>query len=119
MPTTLPLPLKFRLPRGWLPARPDGFATADVAFAAVHPHPDAGFAATLTIDGEALPSEATLADVAEESTQRLHEIAESVAVTHRHEVGSVEAPALTQRLAFPPSSTARAATSSSPRCISA
>ncbi|MGV9254567.1 hypothetical protein [Streptomyces sp. NPDC003697] len=101
MPTTLPLPLKFRLPEGWLPARPEGgFNTADVAFAAVHPQPDAGFAATITIDGGVPPNAATLTGLADEAAQRLHEIAESVTVTHRRKVGSADAPALTQRLTF-------------------
>ncbi|MER6713592.1 hypothetical protein [Streptomyces sp. NPDC000877] len=56
MPTTLPVPLEFRLPEGWLPARPEGFNVADVAFAAVHSQPDAGFAANITIDGDVPPA---------------------------------------------------------------
>ncbi|MEU7061536.1 hypothetical protein [Streptomyces sp. NPDC046197] len=100
MPTTLPMPIEFRLPQGWLPARPEEFDPAGVAFAAVHPQPDAGFAANITIDGEVPPDGATPADLADESVQRLREVAESVVVAHRREVGSADAPALTQRLTF-------------------
>ena len=100
MPTALPIPIEFQLPEGWLPARPREFDTASVAFAAVHPQPDTGFAANITIDGE-VPSDAvTLADLADKSVERLREIAESVVVTHRREVGSADAPALSQHLAF-------------------
>ncbi|MET8245763.1 hypothetical protein ABZV31_15865 [Streptomyces sp. NPDC005202] len=102
MPTTLPMPIEFRLPEGWLPAYPEEFDAAGVAFAAVHPQPDAGFAANITIDGEVPPDVSTLADLADESVERLREVAESVVVAHRREVGSADAPALTQRLTFSP-----------------
>ncbi|XUL88630.1 hypothetical protein ACQ86D_19900 [Streptomyces galilaeus] len=100
MPTTLPIPIQFRLPEGWLPARPQGFDAVGVAFAAVHPQPDAGFAANITIDGEVPPDMVSLADLADESVERLREVAELVVVADRQEVGSADAPALTQRLAF-------------------
>ncbi|MBX7551142.1 hypothetical protein K1Y78_24635 [Streptomyces sp. tea 10] len=99
MPTTLPTPIEFRLPEGWLPAPSEGVDAADVAFA-VHPQPDARFAANITIDGEALPGAQTLTDLADESAERLRKVAESVIVAHHREVGTAEAPALTQRLTF-------------------
>ena len=100
MPTTLPVPIEFRLPEGWLQARPEGLEAPGVAFAAVHPRPDAGFSANITIDGEIPPDAATLADLADESVEHLREVAGSVEVVGRREVGSTDAPALTQRLAF-------------------
>lgn len=101
MPATLPVPIEFRLPEGWLPAAlPEGADAPGVAFAAVHPHPDDGFAANITIDGEYRPDDATLPELADESVGRLREAAESVVVTDRREVGSADAPALTQRLIF-------------------
>ncbi|MFF1476068.1 hypothetical protein ACFVYD_00470 [Streptomyces sp. NPDC058301] len=100
MPTTLPVPIEFRLPEGWLPARPEGTDSPGLAFAAVHPQPDAGFAANITIDGEFPPGEATLAELAAESVERLREGAESVVVIDRREVGSPDVPALTQRVTF-------------------
>ncbi|WP_217239996.1 hypothetical protein [Streptomyces sp. AC555_RSS877] len=100
MPTTLPMPIEFRLPEGWRPARPQGFETENVAFAALHPQPDTGFAANITIDGEIPPDADTLGNLANESVDRLRQVADSVVVAHRREVGSADAPALTQRLTF-------------------
>ncbi|MEU4210387.1 hypothetical protein AB0F13_10400 [Streptomyces sp. NPDC026206] len=71
-----------------------------MAFAAVHPQPDAGFTANITVDGEYRPDAATLAELADESVERLREVAESVVVAHRREVGSPDMPALTQRVTF-------------------
>lgn len=99
MPTTLPVPIEFRLPEGWLPARPEGFDPG-VAFAAVHPRPDAGFTANITIDGGFPKDGVTLAEIADASVEQLRGFAESVEVVHRREVGSEDAPALTQRLSF-------------------
>lgn len=101
MPMTLPIPIEFRLPEGWLPAAPpDGVDVPGVAFAAVHPHPDHGFTANITVAGEVLQASATLAELADESAQRLREAVEPVVVAQRREVGSADAPALTQRLIF-------------------
>ncbi len=97
---SLPVPIEFRLPEGWLPARPAGGDAPAVAFAAVHPQPDAGFTANITVDGEYRSDTATLAELADESVERLREVAESVAVTYRREVGSADAPALAQRVTF-------------------
>ncbi|MFD7163972.1 hypothetical protein [Streptomyces violascens] len=100
MPTTLPVPIEFRLPQGWQVAPPDEVGASDVAFIALYPHPDAGFTANITIDGEYRPDSATLADIADASVQRLCEVADSVVVTSRREIGSTDAPGLTQRLSL-------------------
>ncbi|MFI1798699.1 hypothetical protein ACH427_15300 [Streptomyces sp. NPDC020379] len=100
MPSTLPVPIEFRLPEGWRPARPEGGEASGVAFAAVHPQADTEFTANITIHGDILSDTVTLADLAVESTERLREATESVVVAERRELGSAEAPALTQRLAF-------------------
>ncbi|MGW7070728.1 hypothetical protein ACWGII_34905 [Streptomyces sp. NPDC054855] len=71
-----------------------------MAFAAVHPEPENGFAANITIDGEYRPDEATLTEIAEESVLRMRELDGSLVVLHRKEVGSGEAPALTQTIRF-------------------
>lgn len=99
MAKVLPVPIEFRLPEGWLPARPEAF-DADVAFAAVHPQQDAGFAANIVVDEEVAPDTATSEDLADESVERLREVAEAVTVTQRREVGDPDAPALTQQLTF-------------------
>ncbi|MFE3587275.1 hypothetical protein ACFXOY_07090 [Streptomyces niveus] len=100
MASTLPVPIEFRLPEGWLPADPGSGDVQGVAFAAVHPHPDDGFTANLTIGGEYRPDAATLAEIADESAARLRDVAESVEVSNRREVGPGDAPALTQWLTF-------------------
>ncbi|MFP3987698.1 hypothetical protein U9R90_09395 [Streptomyces sp. E11-3] len=100
MPTTLPMPIEFRLPEGWYAVPPDQVGAPDVAFVALHPQPDAGFAANITIDGEYRPDAATLAEIADESVQRMHEVAEKVTMTNRNEVGTTDAPGLTQELIF-------------------
>ncbi|MFD9630756.1 hypothetical protein [Streptomyces violascens] len=100
MPTTLPIPLEFRLPEGWLPAHPARIEAEDVAFAAVHPRPDAGFAANITIDGGFPLEGVTLVQLAEASLEQLRQGTESLVVADRREVGPEDAPALTQRLAI-------------------
>ncbi|MFC7843474.1 hypothetical protein [Streptomyces sp. NPDC057382] len=101
MPVKLPVPIEFRLPEGWLPAAPpDGVDVPGVAFAAVHPHPDHGFTANITVAGEVPQESAPLTELADASAQRLREAVERVVVTGRREVGSAEAPALAQRLTF-------------------
>ncbi|WP_327286303.1 hypothetical protein [Streptomyces sp. NBC_01205] len=100
MPAELPVPIEFRLPEGWLPAKPNEVDAEGVAFAAVHPRPDAGFAASIAVDGGFLTETDTLAGLADESAERLRRAADSAEVTDRDEVGSPDAPALTQRVAL-------------------
>ncbi|KOY53538.1 MULTISPECIES: hypothetical protein [unclassified Streptomyces] len=100
MPTTLPVPIEFGLPDGWRAAPPDEVGAQGVAFIALHPQPDAGFTANITVDGDFRPDGATLADMADESVERLRRAAESVTVTSRRELGSEAAPGLAQRVAL-------------------
>ncbi|GAA2101896.1 hypothetical protein GCM10009801_75530 [Streptomyces albiaxialis] len=100
MPTTLPVPVVFRLPEGWSPADPDKVGAPGVAFAALYPELDDGFRASITIDGEYRPDVASLAEIADESVQRMRELADSVEVVDRAEVGSPDAPGLTQVMRF-------------------
>ncbi|UNS96348.1 hypothetical protein MMF93_07405 [Streptomyces tubbatahanensis] len=100
MPAMLPVPIEFQLPEGWDAADPDKADAPGVAFAALHPERDNGFAANITIDGEYRPDAATLSQIAEESVQRMHELAHEVQVVDRAEVGSSAAPALTQSMSF-------------------
>lgn len=100
VPTTLPVPIEFSLPEGWRPAPLDETAAAGVAFVALHPGPDAGFTANITVDGDFRPDAATLDDMADESVERLREAAGSVVVAGRREIGTADAPGLAQRLTF-------------------
>ncbi|KPC65767.1 hypothetical protein ACH4LN_25290 [Streptomyces albus] len=100
MPATLPVPIEFRLPEGWHPADPDKAGAPGVAVAAVLPEPDDGFVANITIDGAYRLDAASLHAIAEESVQQLRQVAESVQVIDRTELGSRGAPAVTQTLEF-------------------
>ncbi|MFE2022890.1 hypothetical protein ACFW9O_33140 [Streptomyces sp. NPDC059499] len=99
MTTTLPVQIAFELPDGWRATPPDGVGATGSAFVALHPHPDEGFTANITIDGEFRPDEATLPEIADESVENLRRSAASVEVVERREVGSEDAPGLTQTLA--------------------
>ncbi|MFI0243171.1 hypothetical protein [Streptomyces sp. NPDC016845] len=98
LPKPLPVPVEFQLPDGWAPASSESIDAFDVAFAALHPHPDAGFAATITIDEEILASDVSLPDLADEAVQRLKQFAESLQVVDRRGVGPTDTPALVQRV---------------------
>ncbi|MEU8767272.1 hypothetical protein AB0C94_09970 [Streptomyces griseus] len=100
MTTTLPVPIAFELPDGWRAAPPDGVGAPGAAFVALHPHPDAGFTANITVDGVFRPDPATLPEIADESVANLRGSAASVDVAERREVGSEDAPGLTQTLAI-------------------
>jgi hypothetical protein len=99
MATTLPVPIQFELPDGWRAAPPDEVGAPDAAFIALHPRPDAGFTANITIDGEYRPDAATLPEIADGSVARLREAGASVELTDRRDMGSAEAPGLIQKLA--------------------
>ncbi|ARF76045.1 hypothetical protein B7C62_30080 [Kitasatospora albolonga] len=99
MTTTLPVPIAFELPDGWRAAPPDGAGAPGAAFVALHPRPDAGFTANITVDGGFRPDPATLAEIADESVENLRGSGASVEIAERREVGSKDAPGLTQTLA--------------------
>jgi hypothetical protein len=99
MPTTLPVPIQFKLPDGWRADPPDAVGAPGAAFVARHPQPDAGFSANITIDGEYRPDVAALSEIAHESVERLRQATTSVEVTGHREFGSEDAPGFTQTLA--------------------
>lgn len=97
MATTLPVPIQFELPEGWQPAPPDEVGAEGAAFVALHPderHP--GFTANITISGQYRPDDAPLAAIADESIDALARAAGAATLADRSEVGSAEAPGLTQ-----------------------
>ncbi|MEU8568633.1 hypothetical protein AB0C51_09765 [Streptomyces pathocidini] len=97
MATTLPVKIEFSLPEGWQPAPPDEVGAPGVAFVALHPDSRDGFTANITIAGKLREDEADLVAIADESVQRLSTAA-TVRVAQRTQVGTPEAPALTQTL---------------------
>lgn len=97
MATTLPVPIEFELPEGWIAAPPDEVGAPGAAFVALHPDPrPTGFTANITIGGEFRPDRASLADIADESVQRLAESATAAMLASRNEFGDPDAPGLTQ-----------------------
>ncbi|WP_431983107.1 hypothetical protein [Streptomyces qinglanensis] len=100
MATTLPVPITFELPDGWRSAPPDSVGAPGVSFVAVYSRSDAGFAANISITGEFRQDDASLSEFADASLQRMRAVAESVEVVDRREVGSTDAPGLTQMMRF-------------------
>ncbi|WP_031478159.1 hypothetical protein [Streptomyces bicolor] len=97
MATTLPVKIEFSLPEGWQPASPDEMGAPEVAFVALHPESRDGFTANITIAGKMRNDLADLVTLADESVQRLSQ-GTTVRVAKRHQVGTPEAPVLTQTL---------------------
>jgi hypothetical protein len=88
MATTLPVPIEFSLPDGWLSAPPDEVGAPQAAFVALHPGSAAGFTANVTITGEVRTDDATLAQVAAEAAARLERGLGSVEIGRRNELDS-------------------------------
>ncbi|MFE9387539.1 hypothetical protein ACFYMO_30615 [Streptomyces sp. NPDC007025] len=100
MAATLPVPITFKLPDGWRSAHPDSVGAPGVSFVAVDSQSDANFTANISIAGELRPDEVSLSVIADESVHRMRAVAESVEVADRREVGSADAPGLTQTMRF-------------------
>jgi hypothetical protein len=96
MASTLPVPIEFSLPDGWLSVPPDEVGTPESAFVALHPPPQSGFTANISIAGELRTDGASLIQVADESLARLQSEFGSVQMGKRNETGSDAAPGLTQ-----------------------
>lgn len=98
MATELPVRIQFTLPDGWQATPPDEAGAPGVAFVALHPGSTNGFTANLTIAGQFRDPGLPMTEIADESVQRLAEVAGAVHVRDRVEVGSTEAPGITQVL---------------------
>ncbi len=96
MAATLPVPIEFSLPDGWLSVPPDEVGTPEAAFVALHPPAEQGFTANISITGELRSDGASLSQAADESLQRLESEFETVYLGKRDELGSPAAPGLTQ-----------------------
>lgn len=97
MATTLPVPITFELPDGWLAAPPDEVGAEPAAFVALRPdRARAGFTPNITVTGEFRPDQASLVDIADDSIGTLAETTGSATLLRRNEAGSPDAPGLTQ-----------------------
>jgi hypothetical protein len=88
MATTLPVPIEFSLPDGWISAPPDEVGAPQAAFVALHPASSDGFTANITISGEIRPDDVPLSKVADEVVARLENGLGRVEVGRRNEVDS-------------------------------
>ncbi|TWP52135.1 hypothetical protein FKR81_11170 [Lentzea tibetensis] len=96
MATTIPVPIEFSLPEGWLSAPPDEVGAPEAAFVALHPSTGNGFTANITIAGEVRTDDASLPQIADEAVEKLERAAGQVQVGRRNEVGTPENPGFTQ-----------------------
>ncbi|MEU4741381.1 hypothetical protein AB0G02_13085 [Actinosynnema sp. NPDC023658] len=88
MATTLPVPIEFSLPDGWLSAPPDEVGAPQAAFVALHPGGSSGFTANVTISGEVRTDDVTLERLADQAAARLERGVGSVEVGRRNELES-------------------------------
>jgi hypothetical protein len=96
MATTIPVPIEFSLPEGWVSAPPDEVGAPDAAFVALHPNGANGFTANITISGEVRNDDASLPQIADEAAEKLQRATGRVQVGRRNEVGTPENPGFTQ-----------------------
>lgn len=95
--TTLPVPIEFELPGPeWEPVPPESLGVTNASFLAVRRGVDGEYTPTISISGDLRPDDATLDEIAEESLQLLRVQAEDVELVKRSDIGSAEAPAVTQ-----------------------
>jgi hypothetical protein len=88
MASTLPVPIEFSLPDGWISAPPDEVGAPQAAFVALHPASSEGFTANITISGEIRPADVPLSQIADEVVARLQNGLGRVEVGRRNEVDS-------------------------------
>ncbi|KMS86752.1 hypothetical protein [Prauserella rugosa] len=99
MATTIPVPIEFSLPEGWLSVPPDEIGTPNAAFVALRPDTGGdGFTANITISGEVRDAALDLADIAAESADRLRAGAHEVKVGNTKATGTAANPVYTQPL---------------------
>jgi len=97
MATTLPVPIQFELPDGWVAAPPDEIGAPGAAFVALHPDAQpAGFTTNITVGGEFRPDQASLADIADESVETLAASTTAATLHSRNQFGDADAPGLSQ-----------------------
>ena len=99
MPATLPVPVEFRLPNAaWRPVRPEDLGVQNAAFLAVREEPAGDYTPTISMSGDFREDGATLDEIADESVRLLEQQAADVELVKRNDIGSEEAPGVTQLL---------------------
>jgi hypothetical protein len=99
MATTIPVPIEFSLPDGWLSAPPDEVGSPHVAFVALRPPASNGFTPNITISGD-IRGDVPLGVVADEALANAEREVGSgnVKLGNRTEAGTPANPGLTQAL---------------------
>ncbi|MET0236676.1 MAG: hypothetical protein ABW224_18650 [Kibdelosporangium sp.] len=95
MATTIPVPIMFSLPDGWISAPPDEVGSPSAAFVALRPPARNGFTPNITISGE-IRGDLPLSRIADEAVANLRRQVGAVKLGRRSEVGSPDNPGLTQ-----------------------
>lgn len=99
MATTIPVPIEFSIPEGWLSVSPDEIGTPNAAFVALRPDTGGdGFTANITISGDVRGGDVPLAEVAAEAVERLRRGAHEVTVGNAQATGTAANPVYTQPL---------------------
>lgn len=94
----LPVPVEFRLPKGWESVPPEEWGVHNAAFMAVRRDAPGDYIPILTISGDWRLDYVTLESIADESVKMARAQADAVEVLDRNEIGSEEAPAILQLL---------------------
>ncbi|OLT47602.1 hypothetical protein BJF85_15420 [Saccharomonospora sp. CUA-673] len=97
MATTIPVPIEFSLPEGWLSVSPDEVGAPNAAFVALRPDTGGdGFTSNITISGEVREASVGVEDVAAEAVERLRGGAHEVKVGTTKSTGTEDSPVFMQ-----------------------
>ncbi|HEY8718169.1 hypothetical protein [Pengzhenrongella sp.] len=94
----VPPPVTFSLPAGWRPASVEAVQAAGLGFIALHPSPDTGFTANITLGGQTVTEPDAVTALADAAVLRLHATEQDVTIRHRGVVGHAPAPGLAQEV---------------------
>lgn len=89
------LPLAFDIPEGWTAVEP---GDSGAVFVAVHPAPGEDFTPNITVSVQQRPDSASIVDIADEAVERLGRALAGLDVVSRREIGTEDAPGVTQLL---------------------
>jgi hypothetical protein len=92
------LPLGFDIPEGWVPVEPASVGAEGAVFVAVHSAPAGEFTPNITLSVGQRPDQARVTDIADEAVERLGRSMAALEVLRRKEVGTPDAPGVTQVL---------------------
>ncbi len=98
--STLPAPVRFTLPDGWVAVPPREVKADNAAFVAVYPEMKGVFTPNITVTGHVRPHYASLEQVAEQALAELRSGASDVQVGERSEIGNASHPGFVRAVRF-------------------